>query len=88
MFVGITSGHTRYPAGVLQWLPLLLRRSQRKGLLLYYFGVLTLTGRGELGELAFGVPNLVIRSLYVEELRKRLLPDVQDTDRVTHLARH
>jgi hypothetical protein len=56
--------------------------------LLYYFGVLTITGRGVLGELAFGVPNLVIRSLYVEELRKRVLPDAQDTDKVRHLARH
>ena len=55
--------------------------------LLYYFGVLTLTGRGILGELAFGVPNLVIRALYVEELRKRALPDVRDSDKVIHLAR-
>ena len=55
--------------------------------LLYYFGVLTLTGRGMLGELAFGVPNLVIRALYVEELRKRALPDVRDSDKVIHLAR-
>jgi hypothetical protein len=39
--------------------------------LLYYFGVLTIVGRGELGELVFGIPNLVIRALYVEELRKR-----------------
>ncbi|MGB1011558.1 MAG: AAA family ATPase [Thiolinea sp.] len=55
--------------------------------LLYYFGVLTITGRSALGELAFGVPNLVIRSLYVEELRKRVLPDAQDGDKVQHLAR-
>lgn len=55
--------------------------------LLYYFGVLTLVGRGDLGELAFGVPNLVIRALYVDELRKRILPDVSENDKVTHLAR-
>nr|CAA6821893.1 MAG: PD-(D/E)XK nuclease superfamily protein [uncultured Thiotrichaceae bacterium] len=55
--------------------------------LLYYFGVLTISGRSALGELAFGVPNLVIRSLYVEELRKRVLPDAQDGDKVQHLAR-
>lgn len=55
--------------------------------LLYYFGVLTLVGRGDLGELAFGVPNLVIRALYVDELRKRILPDIAESDKVTHLAR-
>ena len=55
--------------------------------LLYYFGVLTMSGRGELGEMMFDVPNLVIRSLYVEELRKRALPDVRDTDAVHHIAR-
>ena len=55
--------------------------------LLYYFGVLTIVGQGELGELMFGIPNLVIRALYVEELRKRALPDPQENDKVTHLAR-
>jgi hypothetical protein len=54
--------------------------------LLYFFGVLTITGRGVIGELAFGVPNLVIRRLYLEELRKRALPAPQDTDTVRHLA--
>ena len=55
--------------------------------LLYYFGVLTITGRSVLGELVFSVPNLVIRSLYVEELRKRTLPDARETDTVRHMAR-
>lgn len=54
--------------------------------LMYFFGVLTITGRGSIGELAFGVPNLVIRRLYVEELRDRTLPAAQDTDTVRHLA--
>ena len=54
--------------------------------LLYFFGVLTITGRGAIGELAFCVPNLVIRRLYLEELRKRALPAPQDTDTVRHLA--
>lgn len=54
--------------------------------LMYFFGVLTITGRGAIGELAFGVPNLVIRRLYVEELRDRTLPAAQDTDTVRHLA--
>lgn len=43
--------------------------------LLYYFGVLTLTGRTSLGKLAFRIPNLVVRRLYVEQLRDMLLPD-------------
>jgi hypothetical protein len=34
----------------------------------------------DLGELQLRVPNLVIRSLYVEKLRKLLLPDVQLDD--------
>ncbi len=55
--------------------------------LLYYFGVLTLTGRGILGELELGIPNLVTKALYVEALRKRVLPEAQDTDTVRALAR-
>ncbi|HMT94594.1 AAA family ATPase [uncultured Thiothrix sp.] len=54
--------------------------------LMYFFGVLTITGRGTIGELAFGVPNLVIRRLYLDELRDRTLPAPQDTDMVRHLA--
>ncbi|PDW02248.1 AAA family ATPase [Candidatus Viridilinea mediisalina] len=42
--------------------------------LLYYFGVLTLDGITEMGELRFRVPNLVIRSLYAEQLRRHVLP--------------
>jgi hypothetical protein len=44
--------------------------------LLYYFGVLTLTGkRTAQAELQLRVPNLVIRRLYVERLQARMLPD-------------
>jgi hypothetical protein len=46
--------------------------------LLYYFGVLTLAGRNEWGELILSIPNLVIRKLYVERLQERLLPDYED----------
>jgi hypothetical protein len=46
--------------------------------LLYYFGVLTLAGRGALGKLLLRIPNLVIRGLYVERLRALLLPDAED----------
>ena len=37
--------------------------------LLYYFGILTLTGVGILGKSILNIPNLVARSLYVERLR-------------------
>ncbi|WML91717.1 AAA family ATPase [Thiothrix lacustris] len=46
--------------------------------LLYYFGVLTITGTGELGKLALGIPNLVTRALYVDELKQRVLPAAQE----------
>jgi hypothetical protein len=42
--------------------------------LLYYFGVLTLAGRTEFGQLVLTIPNLVGRKLYVEQLRERFLP--------------
>ena len=43
--------------------------------LLYYFGVLTLERITEEGKLVFRIPNLVVRKLYVEQLRDRLLPE-------------
>ena len=46
--------------------------------LLYFFGVLTLTGRGMIGELVLGIPNLVIRGLYVDEIKRNALPDAGD----------
>jgi len=48
--------------------------------LLYYFGILTLNGETELGEFRFKIPNLVIRSLYVERLFDRLLPEEEHED--------
>jgi hypothetical protein len=50
--------------------------------LLYYFGVLTLAGRTALGKLAFRIPNLVVRRLYVEQLRDMLLPDANRDEAV------
>ena len=50
--------------------------------LLYYFGVLTLAGRTSLGKLAFRIPNLVVRRLYVEQLRDMLLPDLNRDEAV------
>jgi len=43
--------------------------------LLYYFGVLTLERITAEGKLVFRIPNLVVRKLYVEQLRDRLLPE-------------
>jgi hypothetical protein len=48
--------------------------------LLYYLGVLTQEALSDFDELIFRVPNLVIRSLYVEKLREVLLPDVTVDD--------
>jgi hypothetical protein len=48
--------------------------------LLYYLGVLTQDKIVGFGELQLRIPNLVIRSLYVEQLRKLLLPDVELND--------
>jgi hypothetical protein len=48
--------------------------------LLYYFGILTMAGEGELGKLILKIPNLVARALYVERLRERWLPDAAERD--------
>lgn len=37
--------------------------------------MLTISGRGAIGGLILSVPNLVIHSLYITELKERLLPD-------------
>ncbi len=42
--------------------------------LMYYLGILTLAGRGELNELQLRIPNLVIRQLYVERLYEMCWP--------------
>ncbi len=42
---------------------------------LYYFGVLTLAGENQHGEMLFKVPNLVIQSLYVIRAQRMLLPE-------------
>ncbi len=55
--------------------------------LLYYFGVLTLAGRNEWGELSLTIPNQVIRKLYVERLQEQLLPDYDDQEQRQGLCR-
>ncbi len=54
--------------------------------LLYYFGVLTLAGRGVLGQTILQIPNLVARSLYVERLRELWLPTYEDRQTRVRLA--
>ena len=55
--------------------------------LLYYFGVLTLAGRNEWGELILTIPNQVIRKLYAERLQEQLLPNYADQERRQALCR-
>jgi len=47
---------------------------------LYYFGVLTIAGDTDDMEVILKVPNLVMRSLYVERIQKMLLPEPDDRD--------
>ena len=55
--------------------------------LLYYFGILTLTGLTDLQESILNIPNLVARSLYVERLRELWLPTYEDQTRLTQLSK-
>jgi len=47
---------------------------------LYYFGVLTIDGLTDAGEIALTVPNLVMKKLYVERLQLMLLPEPWERD--------
>jgi hypothetical protein len=61
----------------------MLRAPQTEGFLaslMYFFGVLTYSGRDPLGKLQLGIPNLVVRKLYVERIQEALLPGY-DLDR-------
>ena len=42
---------------------------------LYYFGVLTIAGDTEDLQVILKVPNLLMKSLYVERIQKMLLPE-------------
>lgn len=46
--------------------------------LLYYFGILTMAGRGALAKLEFRIPNLVAKKLYVERLQDLYLASYED----------
>jgi hypothetical protein len=54
--------------------------------LLTWFGVLTIEGRNELGQLTLTIPNQVVQSLYIERLQRSILPGFEDTDRRRQLA--
>jgi hypothetical protein len=47
---------------------------------LYYFGILTMEGETPKGHLMLRVPNLVIKGLYAERIRRMFLPDPADRD--------
>jgi len=56
--------------------------------LLYYFGVLTLTGQTDFVEPVLNIPNLVARSLYVERLQELWLDTYEDRTRIPQLRKH
>jgi len=56
--------------------------------LLYYLGVLTVSGQDEMGRLVLRIPNLVIRRLYVERLQETFLPEYEDKENLRHAAEH
>jgi len=57
--------------------------------LLYYFGILTLTGEHtDLGDVVLTIPNLVIKQLYVERIRAALLPTQTESKAAHKVARH
>lgn len=62
-------------------------RQESLAALLFYFGMITLCGRNDKGDLLFQIPNLVTRGLYFEQLREELLPDEFDQDEGYTLAK-
>jgi hypothetical protein len=47
---------------------------------LYYFGVLTAAGETAKGKLLLKIPNLVMRGLFMERIRRMLLPEPAERD--------
>jgi hypothetical protein len=54
--------------------------------LLYFFGVLTIADVDGMGRLVLAIPNLVIRGLYVEQLKEQILPRLEDQLTAQRLA--
>jgi hypothetical protein len=57
--------------------------------MLYYFGVITMTGEttGQ-GKLKLRIPNLVIRKLYVERIYRMILPDSRSRDEAAEVVEY
>jgi hypothetical protein len=54
---------------------------------LYYFGLLTLPGETEQGELCLKVHNLVMQGMFVERVRRMMLPNPVTRDRGVDAAK-
>jgi hypothetical protein len=57
------------------------------GSLLYFLGALTLKDQTAFGELVLGIPNLVIRKLYVEKLHDQLFPEYPERESLREAAK-
>ncbi|MBK5969646.1 MULTISPECIES: AAA family ATPase [Thiorhodovibrio] len=57
------------------------------GSLLYFLGALTLRDQTPIGELVMGIPNLVIRKLYVEKFRDQLFPEYPERESLRAAAK-
>ncbi|MBK1649973.1 AAA family ATPase [Rhabdochromatium marinum] len=57
------------------------------GSLLYFLGALTLKDHTPFGELVLGIPNLVIRKLYVEKLHDQLFPEYPERESLREAAK-
>ncbi|MEA3642121.1 MAG: AAA family ATPase, partial [Lamprobacter sp.] len=57
------------------------------GSLLYFLGALTLRDHTPFGELVLGIPNLVIRKLYVEKFRDQLFPNYPERESLAQAAK-
>jgi hypothetical protein len=67
-----------------------LRRAPRDapylGSLLYFLGALTLRDQDAMGRLMLGIPNLVIRKLYIEKFRDQRFPNYPERERLRAAA--
>ncbi|MCF7979729.1 MAG: AAA family ATPase [Chromatiaceae bacterium] len=57
------------------------------GSLLYFLGALTLKDQTPFGELVMGIPNLVIRKLYVEKFRDQRFPNYPERESLRQAAK-
>ncbi len=50
--------------------------------LMYYLGVLTIEGNSQTAGIILRIPNLVVRKLYIEQIQKILLPDINKDEAI------